>query len=380
MNRIEELSQRIKEAKNSYYNLLDNMISDSEYDALIDELKSLDPNNIEIASFDAEPPKDGSWQKIKHEIPMGSLDKVNSENEFRKWADGIDVEKGPTSRTCAHFVITQKIDGSSMELIYKKGKLINCITRGKDGITGEEVSENVKQVPSIPHSLPNEINAIIRGEIVMLKTVFKTLYADEYANPRNTAAAKVREKKNNGKDCVNLDFIAYRIQIQDQPKTMYDIFKWLSQHKFKIPSFIIDGDLEAMCELHNQINQERDDIPYEIDGTVISVNDLNLLDELGDLHMRPRGQIAWKFSNTTAETNIIDIKWQVGPSGRITPVAVVEPIKIEGVTIINISLHNLSMFKDLNLFKGCRILISRRNMVIPYVERNLDNNIDNNSN
>jgi DNA ligase (NAD+) len=366
MNDIELLAKELKEAREAYYNLTP-ILSDLDYDAKKERLKQLDPKNEEVIIVGAAPPKYSVWEKVKHEIPMGSLDKVNSLEEFEKFANNIGINH--------NWVITHKIDGSSMELVYKKGKLIQCSTRG-DGIQGEEVSENIRQVPSVPHTLPVEIDVVIRGEIVMLKEVFENIYAEQYANPRNTAAAKVREKKGGGADCQNLEFIAYWMKSPtQQPKTMSGVFNWLKTHGFKIPESVTTGDLDTICKAHNEINNNRDKIPYEIDGTVISLNDLDLLEELGDLNMRPKGQIAWKFENSTVETNVVDIKWQVGHSGRLCPVCVVEPVGIEGVTVTNISLHNLSMFKDLNLFKGCRVLISRRNSIIPYVEKNLDQEI-----
>lgn len=362
MNDIELLTKELKDAREAYYNLTP-ILSDPEYDAKKERLKQLDPKNEEVLIFDADIPSNSPWRKSKHVIPMGSLDKVNSIDEFVNWSNKTGAKK---------YVITHKIDGSSMELVYEKGKLIRSVTRGRNGLIGEDVLENVKQIPSVPHNLPNEIDVAIRGEVVMFKHTFENLYADQYANPRNTANGKVREKKNNGVDCQNLEFIAYRMQSPtDQPKTMEEIFTWLTDHGFKIPKTVITGDVDRMCEIHSEIDKNRDKIPYEIDGTVISINDLSLLEELGDLNGLPRGQIAWKFDNATVESRVVDVRWQVGVTGRLCPICVIEPVGIEGVTITNISLHNLSMFNDLNLFKGCRVLISRRNQVVPYVEANL---------
>ena len=366
MDDIQLLTKELKEARDAYYNLTP-VISDTDYDAKKERLKQMDPNNIEVTAVGAAPPTYSVWKKVKHEIPMGSLDKVNSLDEFKNWTNGTGSKE---------YVITHKIDGSSMELIYKKGKLIQCSTRGS-GEVGEEVSENIRQVPSVPHTLPIEIDVVIRGEIVMFKRVFENLYAEQYANPRNTAAAKVREKKGGGADCQNLEFIAYRMQTStNQPKTMQGIFEWLETNGFRIPTIVITGNLNGICTTHNEIDKNRNEIPYEIDGTVISINDMNILENLGDLHMRPKGQIAWKFAPATAETKLVSVNWTVGTSGRITPVAVVEPIGIGGVTVTNISLHNLSMFNDLKLFKGCRVLIARMGDIIPYLKKNLDSDHD----
>jgi DNA ligase (NAD+) len=364
MDKTEEISllaQELKKYREAYYNL-DSIATDQEYDAKKSRLLELDPTHFEVTVVGAIPSKVSVWDKVRHEIPMGSLNKVNSIDEFKAWAMSINTQD---------FFITHKIDGSSMELIYKAGKLIRCTSRG-DGIIGEDVTENIKQIPSIPKQLSDQIDVVIRGEVVMHKNIFQTLYSEIYANPRNTAAGKVRDKKNGGADCQNLEFIAYWIFGKDRPNTMSSIMDRLNSYRFNIPHYYDSGDIESICSSYNKIKLSRDDIPYEIDGMVISVNSINELEELGEHNMRPKGQIAWKFDPAMSETNIVDIKWTVGSSGRITPVAIVNPVNIGGVIVTNVSLHNLSLFRDLKLSKGNRVLISRRNDVIPYCERNLD--------
>ncbi len=362
-DRIEELKARIRNARDAYFNLSP-IMTDQEYDALVDELKSIEPNATEVTGVGAAVPQISVWEKVKHEIPMGSLDKANSPDEFRRWAEGL----GDVST----FHITHKIDGSSMELIYKSGKLARCVTRG-DGLIGEDVTSNVQKVPSIPKTLPNEIDAIVRGEIVMMKEVFSNKYAEKYANPRNTAAAKVREKKDGGQGCKDLEFIAYWIETSDVSyETLFYQAEFLQKLKFEIPHWGGAGTLDNMMTMFQEAAKERNYVKYEIDGMVISVNNIRKLKDLGDHNMRPRGQIAWKFDAAMRETRVRDVVWQVGPTGRLCPVAKVEPVNIGGVTISSVSLHNLALFRDLKLFKGCRVLVSRRNDVIPYIEKNLD--------
>jgi len=362
--RIQELKTRISEAREAYYNL-DPQISDQEYDALVDELGRLAPGAEEVVAVGAPAPTNTVWEKVRHEIPMGSLGKANTQTEFEEWASKLEASS---------WFITHKIDGSSMELVYQAGNLVRCVTRG-DGMIGEDVFINVSRIPSVPKKLPVPVDVIVRGEVVMTKAMFAAKYASEYANPRNTAAGKVREKKGGGQACEDLEFMAYWMKQgnpADQPQTMHIAFIWLKNHGFKTPNAAASSELANVKTFFNQLVATRDEVPYEIDGAVISVNSLRLMEELGDLNMRPRGQIAWKFDAAMGETRMKDIKWQVGPSGRITPVAVVEPVEIGGVTITNISLHNMSMFNELKLSHGCRILVSRRNDVIPYIERNLD--------
>lgn len=358
---IEEIRAKRKAARDAYYNLCP-IMSDQEYDALGERLRELSPDDEDFAVVGAPPPQLSVWEKVKHEIPMGSLDKVNSEEEFTEWVEKVGASE---------FLITHKIDGSSMELVYSGGKLVRCVTRG-DGTIGEDVTTNVSQVPDVPSEIPitHEV-VLVRGEVVMPKAVFEKLYSEKYANPRNTAAGKVRDKKGGGADCANLSFIAFTVASPSAPKRESQCFKALEKMGFTVPEYVTGG-LDAVKAWHKATEEKRDSIPYEIDGTVVRLEDIAAQEELGDHNLRPRGQRAWKFDPAMGITKVIDVRWQVGPTGRITPVANVEPVSVGGVTITSVSLHNLALFKDLALFPGCRVLVSRRNDVIPYIERNLD--------
>jgi DNA ligase (NAD+) len=355
-----KLIEELKKYREAYYNL-DPMVPDNVYDAKRDRLKQICPDHFEVHAVGASPPVISVWEKVKHDIPMGSLDKVNSLEELIQWAKKTGAEQ---------FHITDKIDGSSMELVYEHGKLIRCVTRG-DGFVGEDVTKNIKQVPTIPKDLPEPMSITVRGEIVMLKNIFAEKYAEIYANPRNTAAAKVREKKKGGEDCANLTFLAYWIKCEPPPKTMQLAFKKLMSLNFKTPESAY-GNVETIQKHFETVTKNRQSIPYDIDGQVVSVDNIQALENLGEVAMRPRGQIAWKFESEKAESKVLDVVWQVGPTGRVTPVAKVSPTPIGGVTIESVSLHNLKMFNELKLFHGCRVLIERRNDVIPYISQNLD--------
>lgn len=369
MGRKEELEVLLKKASEAYYNLdlsSENSMTDEQYDALRDELKLLDPQSPEIVSVGAPVPSISVWEKVQHEIPMGSLNKANSFEEMRQWVNEVEANS---------FFATHKVDGSSMELVYQKGTLVRAVTRG-DGIYGENVYDNVRQIPNIPISLGREITITVRGEVVMMKDTFESKYQNEYANPRNTAAGKVREKKNGGKDCQNLRFLAYDSIVfsgEQETKTLDRVFDQLKQLGFETPHLHkVCQDLEQVQDVFEELVKNRDSVKYEIDGMVVSVNDRSHMEILGSHSMRPVGQIAWKFKSVKSETIVKDINWNVGNSGRVTGVAVLEPVQIGGVTITNVSLHNLKYFRNLNLFRGCRVLISRRGDVIPYIERNLD--------
>jgi DNA ligase (NAD+) len=359
---ISDLQTRLRAARESYYNLSP-IIDDALYDGLKARLEELDPQNKEVVIVGAEAPKFSVWEKVEHEIPMGSLNKVNAESEFREWAAKTGSEQ---------FTITHKLDGSSLELVYINGKLARGITRG-DGKVGEDITSNVMKIPSIPKQMSTSVpdKVIVRGEVVMLKSVFERIYASEYANPRNTAAGKLRDKKGGGKDCANLEFYGFDL-IFGQEKIATERSKMLALEKlgFYVP-WSESGSIDRIVELFSWLADRRGLIDYEIDGSVISVDNTDLVEELGSLNMRPRGRMAWKFAAETSVATMRDVKWQVGPTGRVTPVAVLDPVKIGGVTITSISLHNLKMFRELQLAEDHQVLVSRRNDVIPYIERNL---------
>jgi DNA ligase (NAD+) len=360
--RIAHLRARRQEAREAYYNLTP-IMDDPSYDALGAELESLSPADPDLSVVGAPAPKVSVWEKAEHLIPMGSLSKVNTVEEFGEW-----VEK--TGRAL-DFVITHKIDGSSMELVYSGGKLVRCVTRG-DGLVGEDVTDNVSRIPSVPKEIPiSHEDVIVRGEVVMLKSVFEEKYSSDFANPRNTAAGKVRDKRGGGADCGNLSFLAFFLASSTAPGTFMKRFVALEKMGFTVPPHHL-GDHAAVLDWHRETSSARDSIPYEIDGTVIYVDDVRIQEELGDHGMRPRGQIAFKFDHAMGATALSDVRWQVGPTGRITPVAAVEPVKIGGVTITSVSLHNVSLFRELALSPGCRVLVSRRNDVIPYIESKLE--------
>jgi DNA ligase (NAD+) len=364
---LAERKVRLKRWQDAYFNL-DPEVSDQEYDAERDAIAAIEPGAPEVMAVGAPPPKHSVWEKVEHEIVMGSLRKANSLDEMLEWT------KKCLEAKASYFYITQKLDGSSMELVYAKGKLIRCVTRG-DGTVGEDVTENISQVPNVPREAKWDVDFTVRGEVLMEKAVFQEHYAAEYANPRNTAAAIVRKKKGGGVECKHLRFLAHGAVFNDEadrPDTMNKLMARLEGLGFEVPPGTAHPTIDEVLGVFDSVKNARDALPYEIDGMVVTVNSLKVLDAMGEVAMRPLGQIAWKFDAVMAETRMVDVKWQVGHSGRVTPVAVVEPVNIGGVVVTNVSLHNMTMFRELKLFAGCRVLISRRNDVIPYIEKNLD--------
>jgi DNA ligase (NAD+) len=358
MTTTQELEAKIKAARDAYYNL-DPIMTDHEYDALVDSLKSLSPTSEQVVSVGAPLPSSGDWGKVTHEDPMGSLNKVNSREEFMEWAEW----------NC-DYLITHKLDGLSLELQYEDGNLLRAVTRG-DGYVGENVTINAKHlIGAIPVCKMGGDTIRVRGEVILPIDTFKTKYSDIYANPRNAAAGMLRDRKNGQELCKDLKFVAF--WHSDRKMNHFKMFLDLQNGGFNIPSYIYPGNKNQISLAFEESTSKREFLEYEIDGMVIYVDDYQRFDGLGAKDRRPNGAIAWKYAAQTKVSKLVDVKWSVGPTGRINPIAVVEPVNIGGVTITNISLQNYANFKSMNLYKGALLMISRKNDVIPYVEGVVD--------
>jgi DNA ligase (NAD+) len=206
----------------------------------------------------------------------------------------------------------------------------------------------------------------------MPKKTFQDKYSSEYANPRNTSAGIVRDFKAVVSDKItDLKFVAYYGH-PTSSNTFESMFKELENHGFEIPKLNYVGTSNDIIDQFDLVNKTRDDLEFEIDGCVIALNNIKEFEKHGSVNMRPEASIAWKFDAAMAISTVKDVRWTVGPTGRITPVAIIEPVNIGGVTITNVSLQNYGMFKELKLSQNCRVLVSRRNDVIPYLHSNLD--------
>jgi DNA ligase (NAD+) len=364
-NRIAELTDKIVKARDDYYNHQPT-VSDKVFDAWITELKTLDPGNSAITSVGA-PVAPTEWQKAKHQIPMGSLDKVNLPMELSLWIVHNDI-----SPTKPLFVV-EKLDGLSIELIYEQGSLIQAITRG-DGLVGEDITVNVSRMGGVIKELYNfklgatdNFTGSLRGEIIMKKSIHKKHFADK-ANPRNAASGI--SKRLDGIGSEHLDILFYQVLgTNDAFATEDEQFAWLHDHKFNTPNHWLFPNVASVNAFWREYQDKyRDKLDYDIDGLVVRINDLAIQTALGDLNMRPKGAIAFKFDNETRETTIEAIVWQVGNSGRLTPVATVSPVPILGVTVTRASLYNLAYIEELGLDVGATVLVSRANDVIPRVE------------
>jgi DNA ligase (NAD+) len=354
--RIQELESKILKGRDDYYNGTTD-VPDKVYDAWVDELRLLDPTNKAVTAIGA-PIAPSEWKKAKHQIPMGSLDKVNHPDEFSKWAD--EVATGET------LFVTEKLDGLSIEVIYEDGKLIQAITRG-DGDIGEDITVNVSKMKGVPDTLLSwDFSGSLRGEIIMMKSIHQKHFADK-ANPRNAASGI--SKRLDGVGVEHLNILFYQVIGNVDFKTEVEQDKWLL---FNLCDTPISTELKSAEEVNKYWreyqDQHRNKLDYDIDGLVIRINDLAKQFALGDKDLRPKGAKAFKFDNETRESVLRDIVWQVGNSGRLTPVATVDPVQLVGATITRASLYNIAYIEELGLDIGATVLVSRANDVIPRIE------------
>jgi len=363
--RIKELADELLRAKYTYYNikLPDGMqpltLSDKIYDARENELRSLDAHHWVLKIVGA-PQTQSEWKKAKHQIPMGSLNKVNQPSELAEWAKN----KGDPKEFCGFFV-TEKLDGLSIECVYEDGKLVQGITRG-DGETGEDITVNVARMVGVNSDLKTKFNGSLRGEIVMLKSVHQKHFADK-SNPRNAASGTSKRLDGVGVDRLNIIF--YQVLGDVEFDTEIDQFEWLEKHALGVPNYWKFKTVDDVnTHWRDYQDNKRDKLDYDIDGLVIRLNELAMQLTWGDKDLRPLGAIAFKFDNEMRESTIRDIIWQVGNSGRITPVAVVDPVQLVGAMVSRASIYNLAYIEELGLDIGAKVLVARANDVIPRIE------------
>tara|TARA_B100001094_G_scaffold306549_2_gene337420 strand:+ start:68 stop:1987 length:1920 start_codon:yes stop_codon:yes gene_type:complete len=356
---VADLADAITKARSTYYAGCAT-ISDAEYDDLEDSLRSLDPNHPVLRHVGAAPVS--GWSKVKHSIPMGSLNKAQSQAHMEHWF--------PAQANKLGVVVMDKCDGIAIALRFDKGKLTQAITRG-DGITGEDITRNVRLMKGLPTHL-GPWSGWVRGEIVCTKADFAAHFPGE-SNPRNTAAGTAKRQSDNSK-CKHLTVIAFGWH-GDVGKLMWkeQELAALKVGGFTTPHYEIRRDPpEVQAVYERYLASERKACDYDIDGLVITVNDLSVYEKMGERNNRPAGSVAYKFPHEAQGTTLRNIRWQVGNSGRVTPVAEFDPVRLAGASVKQASLHNIANIKrltnDVGFVKGAYILVSRRNDVIPYVE------------
>jgi len=380
----EEVKKRIKKLKKEInrhrylYHVLDKQeISDDALDSLKHELKKLEDKFPVLITRDSPTQRVGGkalskFQKIKHKYPMLSLEDIFSEQEFEEWLERI--QKRIASAKFSFFV-EPKFDGLAISIVYKNGILDYAATRG-DGVTGEDVTQNVKTMESVPLSIPEKGIVEVRGEAIITKKNFERINKEQkrvgekvYANSRNLGAGSIRQLDPKITASRKLDFFAYDIMMDFE--THHEKHDFLRKLGFKTAK-----DLEKKCVNtsdvflhHAKIAKEREKLPYNIDGLVVSVDSSKFARDLGVVGKAPRGMVAFKFAPKEATTIIEDIIVQVGRTGTLTPVAILRPVEISGVTVSRATLHNEDEIKRLGVKIGDSVVVGRAGDVIPDIKK-----------
>ncbi len=328
-------------------------------------------------------PEGVEWPKERHEIPMGSLNKVNSEDELRKWVercDALAAELGgerPRPPPSAALSVSEKLDGLSIEIVYADGRPELAVTRG-DGQVGERVTPNVLRMSGVPPRIPERRRISVRGEIVLPRSreAAYRAHRERVRGPagdislRNTAAGLARANKPDMLPALPLlQVYVYDVEGLDGLESEGQKLERLRELGFTTPNAAF-GDVDAILEVFRRYaGGRRATLDYEIDGLVVRANDLDTQVLLGELNNRPRAAVAYKFESEARVTRLLEITWSTGDTGRITPVARVEGVRLAGARVEQASLHNAALIERLGVAPGDEVLVSRRNDVIPYVER-----------
>ncbi len=378
---IERLRQEIRRHEYLYYVLDQPEISDAEFDELMNQLKRLEAEHPELITPDSPTqrvggkPREG-FVKVRHSAPMLSLDNALTEAEFRDFDRRVRQLLGGAPYS---YVAELKLDGLSMAVHYRDGLLQQAVTRG-DGIEGEDVTENARTIRSLPLRVQSDLPAFeVRGEVVMNRRAFEQLNLERerqglsrFANPRNAAAGSIRVLEPWITAARRLDYWAYFLLVDGNPyyESHWESLEALARMGFKVnPNRRLCRDAEQVIEFWREWAEQRERLPYEIDGVVVKVDSVSQQRLLGWTAKAPRWAIAFKYAARQAETVVEDITVQVGRTGTLTPVAQLRPVEVGGVTVSRATLHNEDEIARLGVQIGDTVLIERSGDVIPKVVR-----------
>ena len=390
--RIEKLRKEIEHHDYLYYVLDKPEISDAAYDSLKKELKKLEEKFPELLRPDSPTQRVGGqplkeFKKVKHKMPMLTLDDAMNENELNDWRKKMERLLTQEEIKKIDYFAELKMDGLAVTLIYKNGSLFKAATRG-DGFIGEEITKNIKTIKCIPlrlrigelrgrYKIPEEIE--IRGEVYISKKAFIKLNEEQkkkkeplFANPRNAAAGSIRQLDAKITSQRSLSFFGYDLATDLGQKTHQEthfLIRTLGMPENPLNRYC--QNLEEVIKFHQEIAKKREKLSYEIDGLVININSNSLFKKLGFVARRPRGTIAFKFPGLEATTKIEGIIVGVGRTGKITPVAILSPVRVGGVTIKRATLHNEDEIKRLDVKIGDTVIVKRAGDVIPKISRSI---------
>jgi DNA ligase (NAD+) len=383
-DRAAELRRTLDHHNHRYYVLDDPEVSDSDYDALLNELRDIEAEHPELRTPDSPTQRTGAdpldkFEQVRHLQPMLSLANARNEEEMAAWVLRSErylarqgVEMGDV-----RFVTEPKVDGLAISLVYENGVLVRGATRG-NGEIGEEVTQNLRTIGAIPLRIDDAPPLLeVRGEIYLPLAAFAQLNEQRaeageptYANPRNTAAGSIRQLDPQLAASRPLSIWCYSVGALEgiSFETHWESLEWMRDHGFKVSREVeIHDTVEQVVAACRAWQERRDRLDFEIDGVVVKVDDLELQRQLGVVGREPRGAIAWKFPPTTATTVLKGVAWNVGRTGHMVPFAMLEPVQVSGVTVKLATLHNEEDLRRKDVREGDEVIVMRAGDVIPQV-------------
>lgn len=379
--RIKELREKTEYHAKKYYDEDKPEISDFEYDMMMLELRTLESQFPEFITKTSLTQKVGGtakegFQKVEHEVPLQSLQDVFNFEEIENFDERVRKQAIENGIENPKYVVETKIDGLSAALEYVDGKLVRGATRG-NGLVGEDVTENLKTIKTIPQELPEKINITVRGEVFISKKDFEEMNQEReeneeelFANARNAAAGSLRQLDSNITKNRPLDIYIFNVQKIESKEfnSHFEELEYLDKLGFNVnPVRIPCESKEEVIQAINKIGEDRENLTFGIDGAVVKVDDLNLRKIMGTTSKVPKWAIAYKYPPERKETILKEIVCQVGRTGVITPMAILEPVKVAGSTISKTTLHNEDFIKEKGLKIGDRVIIQKAGDVIPEI-------------
>lgn len=375
--RLNTLIKELNEYAYQYYVLDQPTISDSEYDQLYRELETIEQQHPEWITPQSPTQRVGDillegFQKVEHDTPMYSLSNAFNRQEIEGFIDRVKKATGPD----VTFMCECKIDGLAINLNYEEGQFVQGATRG-DGTVGEDITTNLKTIRSLPLTLRKNQTVEVRGEAYMPKAVFAQLNEERdleglppFANPRNAAAGGLRQVDPRQVAKRQLNMFVYSASLNDtfQPQTQEELFEQLDKLGFRTnPLNRVCTTVDEVMAFIDEISQKRHNLPYEIDGVVVKVNQFNYQEQLGYTVKAPRWAIAYKFPAQLEETILRDVEWTVGRTGVVTPTALMDPVHLAGTVVRRASLHNIDLIQTLDVRLEDTITVHKAGDIIPEV-------------
>ena len=382
--RASALTRALRHHNHRYYVLDDPEVSDSEYDALLDELRAIESEHPQLLSAESPTQRVGGrplerFEPVRHLQPMLSLANARSQEDLAAWVKRITalLAKAGVEDAAIDYVIEPKIDGLAISLVYERGVLVRGATRG-DGEIGEDVTQNLRTIGAVPLAVQGAPELLeVRGEVYLPLRAFARLNEQRasageptFANPRNSAAGSIRQLDPGLAASRPLSIWCYGIGAVDglEFESHSQSLEWLSSHGFRVsPGIERHGEVDDVLRACRAWEERRDGLDFEIDGAVVKVDQLELQRRLGVVGREPRGAIAWKFAARTATTKLESVMWNVGRTGHMVPFASLEPVVVSGVTVKLATLHNEEDLRRKDVREGDEVIIMRAGDVIPAV-------------